>query len=240
MILVFDLFVILLVCNQVAPYFAVGDTFGFSSMQEPSWLSSIDNNDIYDEDQFANDRLDDENPPTPARTTPRKVRRTTTMATTTSLPPFVPTTPPRRTTRRQLRPVPNYTQYPPDKLPGRALPDGIPRERPRVDEPDPNEEDRSQLVHTILAFKNIVRSIETEMGEVKRTCEVCSISSSNEDRETSNTNSETLCEESKIADAKIKQQLRDVKGSIKNIEDTLQHLSHSVTSLGGRYNHFIS
>ena len=87
-------------------------------------------------------------------------------------------------------------------------------------------DDRSQMVSTILAFKNIVRSIQSEMTEVKRSCDVCSV-----DRNADN--AIDTCESSKDTDSKIKQQLRDLKATVRSIDASLLQLQNTVNTIGG-------
>lgn len=210
----FDLFLLLIVCNYATPYFAVGETFGFSSMEEPSWSSSFGD----DDDNFNQVVEEDPRP----MTTPQP----TTVTPTTS----PPTTRPPSTTRRQRRPGP---QNP--KRPNRRPPtDEVPREIPVFpDQTTDDNEDRLQIVNTILAFKNIVRSIETEMAAVKETCEVCSVTSSvaQPDNTIPDTN---FCESSRDSDAKMKQQLRDLKSSVRSIDETLRQMGIAIGRIGGK------
>lgn len=203
--LLVDCFLVLLACNQVNPYFVAGETFGFSSMQEPSWSSSFSENDIPEVE-----RHDD--PVVQTVSTPKFTSPYTT--TTPSPPPVI--TKPVFTTRRPKRPTTRRN---------RPVSRGVEEDRTPVGEGSPEGGDRSQVLSTILAFKNIVRSIQSEMNEVRTSCDVCS-----EDR--NNYNTVDTCASSKEADAKIKQQLRDLKSSVRNIDATLVQLQNTINTIG--------
>lgn len=209
--LLVDCFLVLLACNQANPYFVAGETFGFSSMEEPSWSSSFSENDIPEVERH-------DEPVVQTISTPKFTSSyITTVATTTPSPAPVLTKPvpttkrPKRPTNRRNRPVSRGTVEE-DRTPG--------------GEESPDGGDRSQVLSTVLAFKNIVRSIQSEMNEVRTSCDECS-----ENR--NNHNNVDTCASSKEADSKIKQQLRDLKSSVKNIDASLVQLQNSINTIGG-------